>query len=121
MAQTRKRRRTKHRGNAAGVVESRGRTGRKPTGTERRPAGVRDEARARREERASRPPTWRAAAQRAVVSGGLFVVLLLVLFHRKIGSALAFGVFVMAFYVPLGYYVDLFVYRRKMARKARGG
>jgi hypothetical protein len=31
MAQTRRKRQTKHRGNAAGVVESRGRTGRKPT------------------------------------------------------------------------------------------
>ena len=29
MAQTRKRRQTKHRGNAAGMVESRGRTGRR--------------------------------------------------------------------------------------------
>ena len=35
MAQTRRRRRTKHRGNAAGVVEARGRTGRKPTAAEK--------------------------------------------------------------------------------------
>jgi hypothetical protein len=31
MAQTKRKRRTKHRGNAAGTIESRGRTGRKPT------------------------------------------------------------------------------------------
>ena len=36
MAQTKKKRRTKHRGNAAGVVEARGRTGRKPTAEERK-------------------------------------------------------------------------------------
>ena len=36
MAQTRKRRQTKHRGNAAGMVEARGRTGRKPTDAERK-------------------------------------------------------------------------------------
>ena len=35
MAQTRRKRQTKHRGNAAGVVESRGRTGRKPTAAEK--------------------------------------------------------------------------------------
>ena len=35
MAQTKRKRQTKHRGNAAGVVESRGRTGRKPTGAEK--------------------------------------------------------------------------------------
>ena len=32
---TRNRRSTKHRGNAAGMIESRGRTGRKPTGSEK--------------------------------------------------------------------------------------
>ena len=36
MAQTKRKRRTKHRGNAAGAVEARGRTGRKPTEAERR-------------------------------------------------------------------------------------
>jgi len=35
MAQTKRKRQTKHRGNAAGVVESRGRTGRKPTKAEK--------------------------------------------------------------------------------------
>ena len=35
MAQTRRKRQTKHRGNAAGMVESRGRTGRKPTPAEK--------------------------------------------------------------------------------------
>src|SRR6266516_1140874 len=36
MAQTKRKRRTKHRGNAAGAIESRGRTGRKPTPEERK-------------------------------------------------------------------------------------
>ena len=36
MAQTKKKRSTKHRGNAAGVVEARGRTGRKLTEDEKR-------------------------------------------------------------------------------------
>jgi hypothetical protein len=119
VAQTKKRRRTKHRGNAAGIVESRGRTGRKPTGTERRPS-VRDEARQRREDRATRPPTWKAAVQRAAVSGVAFVILISLLFHRGIGQALALGVFVTIFYIPLGYYTDQFVYRRRMAKRARG-
>jgi hypothetical protein len=35
MAQTKRKRRTKHRGNAAGSIEVRGRTGRKPTDDER--------------------------------------------------------------------------------------
>ena len=119
MAQTKKRRRTKHRGNAAGVVESRGRTGRKPTSSER-PASARQEARQRREDRMSRPPTWKAATQRAVISGMLFVGLLALFFKRSIPEALALGVLVALFYIPLGYYTDQFIYRRKLARKARG-
>ena len=119
MAQTKKRRRTKHRGNAAGIVETRGRTGRKPEPGERRMT-ARDEARQRREERMNRPPTWRSATQRALISAMLFVGLIALFFKRSIGTALLLGVFVAIFYIPLGYYTDQFIYRRKQARKARG-
>ena len=55
MAQTKRKRRSKHRGTAAGTVESRGRTGRKPTPEERKKA----DAAAQRDERLYREPTWR--------------------------------------------------------------
>jgi len=119
MAQTKKKRRTKHRGNAAGVVEVRGRTGRKPTGAEKKKATVRTDAAARREERMNRAPSWRSAINRAAISAALFVALVLLLFHQKIGPALGLGVFVLVFYIPLGYYTDLFIYRRRLAKKAR--
>ena len=51
MAQTRRKRQTKHRGNAAGVIEARGRTGRKPTAAEKSgkgPQGARPQDRRRR-------------------------------------------------------------------------
>lgn len=118
MAQTKKRRRTKHRGNAAGIVETRGRTGRKPTEGERK-ASVRGDAAARREERMSRPPSWRSAINRAAISSVLFVALVLLLFKQPVGAALGLGAFVMVFYVPLGYYTDLFIYRRRQAKRAR--
>src|SRR4051794_18870896 len=60
VAQTKKRRQTKHRGNAAGMVEARGRTGRKPTDGERK-LDAKAEGRRRREERMNRPPTWSGA------------------------------------------------------------
>ena len=41
MAQTKRKRRTKHRGNAAGMVEARGRTGRKPDAPSRAARGAR--------------------------------------------------------------------------------
>ena len=120
MAPTKKRRRTKHRGNAAGVVETRGRTGRKPTTGEKK-LSVREEARQKRGDRMTRPPTWQAAAQRAAISGVAFVVLIAALFHRPLGTAFALGAFVTVFYIPLGYYTDKFIYNRRMAKKrARG-
>ena len=119
MAPTKKRRRSKHRGNAAGVVETRGRTGRKPASGEKK-LGAREEARQRREDRYTRPPTWRAAAQRAAISGIAFVIIIAALFHRPLLQALALGAFVTVFYIPLGYYTDRFIYNRRMAKRARG-
>ena len=56
MAQTKRKRRTKHRGNAAGVVESRGRTGRRPTAEERKAT-----RQSSLEDRRNRVPTWKGA------------------------------------------------------------
>src|SRR6202011_5735093 len=63
VAQTKRKRQTKHRGNAAGVVESRGRTGRKPTAAEKSGKGG-DAARAKQKrpvDKRDLPPTWRGA------------------------------------------------------------
>ena len=68
MAQTRKRRQTKHRGNAAGMVESRGRTGRRPEPGERKKLDAKAEARLRREQRLNSPPTWRGSLNRAAIA-----------------------------------------------------
>jgi hypothetical protein len=116
VAQTKRKRRTKHRGNAAGVIESRGRTGRKPTADERKTQS-RQSAQQRREERMSRPPTWKGAAQRAVIATVVFVVLLLVIFHEAIGRVIALSGFILLLYIPMGYYTDLFIYRRRQAKK----
>lgn len=115
MAQTKKKRQTKHRGNAAGQVQARGRTGRKPTADERR-ASARDARLARLDQ----PPTWRSALNRALIAAGLFLVLLLFFFrNQQLGPKLGIAVFMLAVYVPMGYYTDLFIYRRRQARRLR--
>ncbi len=121
MAQTKRKRRTKHRGNAVGMVEVRGRTGRKPTAAEKGSAGSKDKAsaRERREDRLNKPPTWSGAFQRAAIAAVIFVVVLLAVFHEKPVATVAFGVIMLAFYVPMSYYMDLFVYRRRQAKAAR--
>ena len=119
MAQTRKKRRSKHRGTAAGTIESRGRTGRKPPARDPK-LSKKEDAQARRMERLSRPPSW----QRSFYRAG-FAALLLFLFTR-IGlgpgitfvSSLVLCLLALLIYVPLGYAVDAAVYRRFKRRGA---
>ena len=118
MAQTKKKRRSKHRGNAAGVIEARGRTGRKPTAEERK-LSEKEAARAARRDRLNRPPTWKSAAQRAAIAAVVFGFLLVLLFKTDPVRAVPLTVFVFLFYVPLGYYTDLFVYNRKQKAEAK--
>jgi len=117
VAQTKKRRRSKHRGTAGGTVVSRGRTGRKPTEAERKTTQKLD-ARAKRAAKYDKPPTWKGSFQRAALATVMFVVLVVLLFRRGIVQALAVSIFILCLYAALGYYTDLFIYRRRQRKKA---
>jgi hypothetical protein len=119
MAQAKRRRQTKHRGNAAGVVESRGRTGRAPTAAEKR-GEARPGAKERRGERFDRPPTWRGAFWRALAAAILMVALAILLTHRP-GTAFVLFPIVLVIYVPISFYTDQWIYQRRMRAKARQG
>ncbi len=114
MAQTKRKRRTKHRGNAAGMVEVRGRTSKSAAGapakngngratTARGPRGV-----------PLRPPTLKGAALKAV-----FGVVILFVFFRFVGNknttgeALAFCAVAFVLYTPIMFWTDKFIYQRK--------
>lgn len=109
MAQTKRKRRTKHRGNAAGVVEARGRTGRAPEPSKPKGRGA-------RLDRFAKPPTWRASFNRALIAVAIFVVVVVLLLHQSPAPAVALGVFMLLLYTPMGYYTDLFFYRRRQAK-----
>jgi hypothetical protein len=118
MAQTKRKRRSKHRGNAAGTIEARGRTGRKPTAAEQR-KGASANA---RDERRFAEPTWGSAAVRAgLASLMLFVLFQLGLAGEKQSIATSIGLAVAAFllYVPLGYKVDRIFWVRRMRKAGR--
>jgi hypothetical protein len=123
MAQTKRKRHTKHRGTPAGTIEARGRTGRKPTSSERK--GGKDEpkqtARDRRIARMDQPPTWRSAANRAVIATGILVLFLILFFKQDVARALALAGFALVVYIPMGYYTDLIMYRRRQAKKREAG
>jgi len=123
MAQTKKKRRTKHRGNAAGIVETRGRTGRKLTDDERKAStkGGAKPRRPTREDRFNKPPTWRGAINRSLIAVVFFVALLVLLFKQPASQVLSLAAVLLVLYVPLSYYTDLWLYRRRQAKlvKAR--
>ncbi len=119
MAQTKRKRQTKHRGNAAGVVESRGRTGRRPTAAERSTAArEKEQARERGLAKYDRPPTWRGAFYRAMAAAVLMLLVSLFLL-KKPNEAIAIFPIVLGLYVPISYYTDLALYRRRQKRKAK--
>ncbi len=117
MAQTKKKRRSKHRGNAAGMVESRGRTGRPPSAAERKLTDKQLAAQ-RRRDRMMREPTWKSATTRAGLAAIVFGVLLVFAFETEIAQAVALTGMVFLFYIPLGFYTDQFIYRRRVKQEA---
>jgi len=121
MAQTKKKRSTKHRGNAAGGVEARGRTGRKLTDEEKKQNAAAGGKSASRGDRFDRPPSWRGAAQRSLIAVVIFIAVIVLLFKQNVAPAVALGSVLLIVYIPMSYYTDLWLYRRRQAKKLEGG
>jgi hypothetical protein len=121
MAQTRRKRQTKHRGNAAGVVESRGRTGRKPTAAEKAgPVKPSSAARQRQLDKRDQPPTWRAAFYKAMIATVLLLLITIFLLKNSNGAIALFPI-VLVGYTVISYYTDKWVYERRQRKKAAQG
>jgi hypothetical protein len=113
MAQTKRKRRTKHRGNAAGTVEARGRTGR-PLSADEKKKQARTEA---RQARLDKEPTWESATKRAGLASAFMFLFLLLTSHGNVVAAVLFGVFAFALYVPSGYHLERYLWRRRQRKK----
>ena len=115
MAQTKKKRRKKHKGTQGGRIDSKSRA--RPRSRQEAKA----QARSRRSvpQRGDAPPTWRSAILRGIVAAVIFFALLLLLFGRSVGSALALGAFMLVFYIPAGYYVDQMMWRKRERARMR--
>ena len=113
MAQTKRKRRRKHRGTPAGTIERPGRTGRPRTREE-----AKHISRQRRAERLDKPPTWRGATIRAAIAAALFGVLMVAFFGYEPARAVALAAFIFLIYIPLGYGTDLAM--RRFRRRRRG-
>jgi hypothetical protein len=120
MAPTKRKRQTKHRGNAAGVVESRGRTGRKPTSAEKSGAQPAAKARKTHIDKRDQPPTWRGAFYKAMMATVLLLLVML-LFLKQSASAVGVFPIILAAYTVVSYYTDKWVYDRRQRKKLREG
>jgi hypothetical protein len=115
VAQTKRKRRRKHRGTPAGTIERPGRTGRPRTREE-----AKQISRQRRAERLDRPPTWRSATIRAAIAAALFGVLMVAFFGYSPDRAVALAAFIFLIYIPLGYGTDLAMRRFRQRRRGAG-
>jgi hypothetical protein len=93
MAQSRNKRRRKHRGTQAGTIETPSHRAGKST---KAAASTKPTQRA---QRTMRPPTWKAAAYKAAA------------------AALVFALFL---YLPIAYWTDKAMYRRRQAKMQAG-
>ena len=117
MAQTKRKRRSKHRGNAAGTVEARGRTGRPPSAEEKKKQQRVDA----RERRLNTPPTWRQSGIRAAFAAVImFGFLLLTTKGHNVVAAVSFAIVALILYLPAGYYMEVYLFRRRQRRKLTG-
>ncbi len=117
MAQTKKRRRKKHRGTQAGTVA------RPTSSSSKRTPSSKAEGKAmaqqRRDERLSKPPSWRSAMNRAAFAALLFFGVAYFLLDESPAMAAVLSLFALVLYIPAAYYTDSWRYRRYT--RARGG
>jgi hypothetical protein len=108
MAQTKRKR--KHRGTQGGSIDRRRR---RPRNRQEARAQARRGADVRRD----RPPSWQSAFNRALLMGGILLLLLVVLTGQAFAPSLFLSVFMVGIYTPAGYYLERFLYNRRRAKE----
>jgi len=116
MAQTKKRRKGKKRGTQGGRIDTKARGGRPRS---REEAKARARTKRRVPTKGDAPPTWRSSILRGLFAAVVFFLLLLLLFKRPVGSAAIFAAFMLAFYIPAGYYIDMALWRKRERSRIR--
>jgi Flp pilus assembly protein TadB len=117
MAQTKKKRRRKHRGTQGGRVDTRPARGRP-----RSRAEAQNRARSRQKkkpgDRVPDPPSWGSALKKGALASILFLGLL-ALFGQNPLVSLLIAALMMGFYVPMAYLLDRFMYTRHLRKEAQ--
>jgi hypothetical protein len=116
MAQTKKKRRRKHRGTQGGRIDRRPARGRARSRGEAQ-ARARSRTKKKSGPRVPEPPSWSSAMKKGGVAAVLFVALL-ALFGQSPLAALLVGFLMVGFYVPMAYLLDRFFYQRHLRKEA---
>jgi Flp pilus assembly protein TadB len=117
MAQTRKKRRRKHRGTQGGRIDRRPVRGRARSRAEAQ-ARARNRTKKKGGPRVPEAPSWSSALKKGGIAAVLFVVLLTV-FGQNPAVAVLVGVLMMGFYVPMAFLLDRFMYQRHLRKEAQ--
>jgi hypothetical protein len=117
MAQTRRKRRRKHRGTQGGRIDTRPRRGR-PRNRAEAKARARSRTNKKAGPRGPQPPSWTSALKKGGVAAVLFVGLLAVFGQNPIAS-LGIGILMLGFYVPMAFLMDRFFHQRHLRKEAQ--
>jgi hypothetical protein len=117
MAQTKKKRRRKHRGTQGGRIDRRPARGRARSRAEAQ-ARARSRGKKKSGPRTPEPASWSSALKKGGIAAVLFVGLLS-LFGQNPAVALFVGILMLGFYVPMAYLLDRFMYQRFVRKEAQ--
>jgi hypothetical protein len=117
MAQTKKKRRRKHRGTQGGRIDSRPARGRARSRAEAQ-SRARNRTKKKGGPRVPEPPSWSSALKKGGIAAVLFVGVITV-FGQNPAVALGVGVLMLGFYVPMAFTLDRFMYQRHLHKEAQ--
>ena len=80
---------------------------------------TRAKAREQRLQKYDRPPSWRGAFYRALAAAVLLLLFGLLVIKNTTESIALFPI-VLAMYVPISYYTDMWLYKRRLKQKQAG-
>jgi hypothetical protein len=117
MAQPKNKRSRKRRGTQGGRIDTRRAS--RPRSREEAKARARSGGGRSTAKKQDLPPTWKGSALRGTAAAVIFVLILLVLFKRPLPISLIFGLFMLVFYIPTGYWIDMTMWRKRERQRIR--
>ncbi len=119
MAQTKKKRRRKHRGTQGGRIDTRPARGRARSRSEAQArARSRTKKKGKGGPRTPQPATWSNALKKGAIAAVLFLGLLAVMGQNPVTSVVV-AILMLGFYVPMAFLMDRFFYQRHLRKEAQ--